>query len=33
MRLAQTIADLAQADAIAHTHVMQAMHFKMPLKP
>jgi magnesium chelatase family protein len=33
MRLAQTIADLAQADAIAHTHVMQAMHFKWPMKP
>ncbi len=33
LRVAQTIADLAQADEIEHAHVMQAMHFRMPLKP
>jgi magnesium chelatase family protein len=33
MRLAQTIADLAQSDDILLPHVMQALHFKMPAKP
>ena len=32
LRLAQTIADLAQADEIEHAHVVQAIHFRMPLK-
>jgi len=33
MRVAQTIADLAQADEIELPHVVQAMHFRMPLSP
>jgi magnesium chelatase family protein len=33
LRLAQTIADLAQADEIEHAHVVQAMHFRMPVSP
>ena len=28
LRLAQTVADLAQADQIEHSHVLQALHFK-----
>ena len=32
LRLAQTIADLALCDQIEHAHVVQAMHFRMPLK-
>ena len=31
MRVAQTIADLAQSDAITHAHMAQAMHFRMPI--
>jgi magnesium chelatase family protein len=33
MRLAQTIADLAQADDILLPHMLQALYFKMPAKP
>jgi predicted ATPase with chaperone activity len=33
MRLAQTIADLAQADDILLPHMLQALHFKMSVKP
>jgi magnesium chelatase family protein len=32
LRVAQTIADLAQSQEIEVTHVMQAMHFRMALK-
>ena len=31
--VAQAFADLAQADEIEHAHVVQAMHFRMPLSP
>jgi magnesium chelatase family protein len=30
LRLAQTIADLAQADQIDHSHMLQALHFRSP---
>jgi magnesium chelatase family protein len=30
LRLAQTIADLAQADQIDHNHMLQALHFRSP---
>jgi predicted ATPase with chaperone activity len=30
--VAQTIADLAQTDEIEKAHMMQAMHFRVPLK-
>jgi len=33
LRVAQTIADLAQAEEIELAHVMQAMHFRMALQP
>jgi predicted ATPase with chaperone activity len=33
MRLAQTIADLAQADDILLPHMLQALYFKMPVEP
>lgn len=32
LRVAQTIADLAQAEEIELSHVMQAMHFRMALQ-
>ncbi len=32
LRVAQTIADLAQTDEIEKAHMMQAMHFRVPLK-
>ena len=33
LRVAQTIADLAQAEEIELSHVMQAMYFRMALQP
>ena len=32
LRVAQTIADLAQAEQIDNAHMVQAMHFRVPIK-